>query len=84
MPRRLFNSGTFRCGVYKRAAFILKIKIEENVCTQNHKICLKPYSVKLYTKHRDSKNDWRDCCEIEINSLEFSQLLTNLKILSEI
>ena len=30
-------------------------------------------------KHRDSKNDWRDSCEIKMNNLEFSQLLTNLK-----
>ena len=36
MPRRLFNFGTFRCGLYYRGAFILrtafdsKIKIEEN------------------------------------------------------
>ena len=35
-------------------------------------------------KHRDSKNDWRDLCVIKMNNLEFSQLLTNLKILSEI
>ena len=27
---RLFNCGTFRCGIYKRAAFISKIKIEDN------------------------------------------------------
>ena len=35
-------------------------------------------------KHSDSKNDWRDSCEIKMNNLEFSQLLTNLKILCEI
>ena len=35
-------------------------------------------------KHRDSKNDWRDSCEIKMNDLEFSQLLTYLQILSEI
>ena len=35
-------------------------------------------------KHRNSKNDWRDSCEIKMNNLEFSHLLTNLKILSEI
>ena len=34
-------------------------------------------------KHRDSKNDWRHSCEIKMNNLEFSQLLTNLKIFSE-
>ena len=34
---------------------------------------------KQYSKHRDSKNDWRDSCEIKMNNLEFSQLLTNLK-----
>ena len=40
--------------------------------------------VGISQKHRDSKNDWRDSCEIKMNNLEFSQLLTNLKILSEI
>ena len=35
-------------------------------------------------KHRDSKNDWRDSCDIKMNILEFSELLTNLKILFEI
>ena len=35
-------------------------------------------------KHRDSRNDWRDSYEIKMNNFEFSQLLTNLKILSKI
>ena len=35
-------------------------------------------------KHRDSKNDWRGSCEIKINNLEFSRLLTNLKMVSEL
>ena len=35
-------------------------------------------------KHRDSKNDCRGSCEIKMNNLQFSQLLTNLKIVSEI
>ena len=35
-------------------------------------------------KHIDSTNDWRDSYEIKMNNLEFSQLLTNLKILSKI
>ena len=35
-------------------------------------------------QYRDSTKDWRDSCEIKMNNLEFSQLLTNLKILSEI
>ena len=36
-------------------------------------------SEECTTKHRDSKNDWRDSCEIKMNNLEFSQLLTSLK-----
>ena len=35
-------------------------------------------------KHKDCKNDWRDSCEIKMNNLEFSRLLKNLKIVSEI
>ena len=41
-------------------------------------------SGSLVKKHRDSKNDWRGSCEIKMNNLEFSQLLINLKIVSEI
>ena len=41
-------------------------------------------SGSLVKKHRDSKNDWRGSCEIKTINLEFSQLLTNLKIVSEI
>ena len=35
-------------------------------------------------KHKDSKNDWRGSCKIKMNNLEFSRLLTNLNIVSEI
>ena len=35
-------------------------------------------------QHRDSKNDWRGSCKIKMNSSEFSRLLTNLKIVSEV
>ena len=35
-------------------------------------------------KYRDSKNDWRGSCEIKMNNLQLSLLLTNLKVVSEI
>ena len=35
-------------------------------------------------KHKDSKNDWIGSCKYKMNNLEFSRLLTNLKIVSEI
>ena len=47
MPRRLFNFGTFRCGVYQRTPFISKIKIQGNEINQNNQIFLKPFGVKL-------------------------------------
>ena len=37
-----------------------------------------------YSNHRDSNNDWRGSYEIKMNNLEFSRLLRNLKIVTEI
>ena len=42
--------------------------------------------VKQETMHKtwDSMNEWRGSCEMKMNDLEFSQLLTDLKKISEI
>ena len=42
--------------------------------------------VKQETMHKtwDSTNEWRGSCEMKMNNLEFSQLLTDLKKISEI
>ena len=63
----------------------LKLMPNKHMSTGFH-VQLTPDNVQLAPnkKHRDSKNDWRDSSEIEMNNLEFSQLLTNLKILPEI
>ena len=46
--------------------------------------CLLLSKVYNTQKHRDSENEWRGSCEIKIDNLEFSRLLTNLEIESEI
>ena len=72
------------CSMDKRVyidVWILKITIKTNQIDID--VCFFQKYI-TYKKHRDSGNEWRGSYEIKMNNLEFSRLLTNLKIESEI